>query len=189
MDAIVSLKEDHKAVEKLFTQFEKPDKVGVAGFTTSMLREGTKTRSGEKLSLDLQLLGTNIVASVSGESGSLSFLATTDKFAPTLEIMADMLLNSTFPTDALERLRKQRLVQLAQANAQPSVIGNRVFSRVLYGHSHPFGYDANETTIKAADQFRQAVQAEGASPFAQSFRDRDRGVDANTPGAQKEPQP
>jgi zinc protease len=130
-------------------QFEKADKVGVAGFTTSMLREGTKTRSGEQLSLDLQLLGTNIGAGVSGESGSLSFLSTAETFAPTLEIMTDMLLNSTFPADALERLRQQRLVQLAQANAQPNVIGNRVFSRVLYGHGHPFAYDANETTIKA----------------------------------------
>src|SRR5687768_17904576 len=130
-------------------QFEKAEKVGVAGFTTAMLREGTKTRDGEKLSLDLQLLGTNVAAGIGGETGSVSFLSTTDKFAPTLEIMADMLLNSTFPAASLDRLRQQRLVQLAQANAQPGTIGNRVFSRVLYGRSHPFAYDANEASIKA----------------------------------------
>ena len=130
-------------------QFETPDKVGAAGFTTSMLREGTKTRSGEQLSVDLRLLGTNVGAGVGRESGTVSFLSTTDKFAPTLEIMADMLLNSTFPAESLERLRQQRLVQLAQANAQPGVIGDRVFSRVLYGKDHPFAYDANEITIKA----------------------------------------
>src|SRR5688572_6897250 len=130
-------------------QFEKAEKVGVAGFTTAMLREGTKTRDGEKLSLDLQLLGTNVAAGIGGETGSVSFLSTTDKFAPTLEIMADMLLNSTFPAASLDRLRQQRLVQLAQANAQPGTIGNRVFSRVLYGKGHPFAYDANEASIKA----------------------------------------
>ena len=130
-------------------QFETPAKVGVAAFTTAMLREGTASRSGEKLSLDLQLLGTNVGAGIGGESGTVSFLSTTDKFAPTLEILADMLLNSTFPGPALERLRAQRLVQLAQANAQPGVIGNRVFSRVLYGKDHPFAFDANEASIKA----------------------------------------
>ena len=130
-------------------QFETPAKVGVAAFTTAMLREGTASRSGEKLSLDLQLLGTNVGAGIGGESGTVSFLSTTDKFAPTLDILADMLLNSTFPAPSLDRLRQQRLVQLAQANAQPGVIGNRVFSRVLYGKDHPFAFDANEASIKA----------------------------------------
>ena len=130
-------------------QFEKPDKTGVAAFTTQMLREGTKTRTAEQLALDLQLLGTNVGASVGEESGSLTFLATTEKVQPTLDILADMLLNSTFPAPALERLRGQRLVQLAQQNALPGVIGRQVFSRVLYGAAHPFGQYATETTIKA----------------------------------------
>ena len=130
-------------------QFEPAGKTGVAGFTTAMLREGTKTRDGEALALALQLLGTNVAASVGAESGSVSFQSTTDKFAPTLEILADMLLNSTFPAPALERLRAQRLVQLEQANAQPGTIGSRVYSRVLYGADHPFGRTATEETVKA----------------------------------------
>jgi zinc protease len=130
-------------------QFEKADRRGAASFTTAMLREGTKTRSGEQLALDLQLLGTNVNAGVGGESGSISFLSTSEKFQATLEILADMMLNSTFPAPALERLRAQRLVALAQANAQPGTIGNRVFSRVLYGAAHPYGQDADEATIKA----------------------------------------
>ena len=130
-------------------QFEAPAKVGVAAFTTAMLREGTKTRDGEALALALQLLGTNVGAGVGGESGSISFQSTTDKFAPTLDILADMLVNPTFPAAALERLRAQRLVQLAQANAQPGTIASRVYSRVLYGADHPFALTATETTVKA----------------------------------------
>ena len=130
-------------------QFEKADRRGTAAFTTAMLREGTQTRSGEQLALDLQLLGTSVNAGVGGESGSISFQSTTEKFQPTLEILVDMMMNSTFPAAALERLRAQRLVALAQANAQPGTIGNRVFSRVLYGAAHPYGQEANEATIKA----------------------------------------
>ena len=133
-------------------QFETPGKVGVAGFTTAMLREGTKTRDGEALALALQLLGTNVGAGVGAESGAVTFQSTTDKFAPTLEILADMLLNSTFPGPALERLRAQRLVQLAQANAQPGSIASRVYSRVLYGPEHPFAWTPTEATIKAVSR-------------------------------------
>ena len=130
-------------------QFEKADRRGLATFTTAMLREGTKTRTGEQLALDLQLLGANVNAGIGGESGSISFLSTTEKFERTLEILADMMLNSTFPAEALERLRAQRLVALAQANAQPGAIGNRVFSRVLYGAEHPYGQEPDEATLKA----------------------------------------
>ena len=48
----------------------------------------------------------------------MRFVSTAAKFAPTLDILADMLLHSTFPVDALERLRDQRLVSQAQAKAQ-----------------------------------------------------------------------
>ena len=45
---------------------------------------------------------------------------------------ADMLVNSTFPADALERLRAQRLVALTQAKAQPAVDrGARLPARAL----------------------------------------------------------
>jgi len=130
-------------------QFEKPDKLGMSAFTASMLREGTRTRDADALALALQLLGTNVGGGIGDESGSISFLSTTEKFAPTLDILADMLLNSTFPAPALERLRAQRLVALANQNAQPEFIGSRVFSRVLYGVAHPFGQIPDETTIKA----------------------------------------
>ena len=60
-----------------------------------------------------------------------------------------MLVNSTFPPEALERLRAQRLVALNQAKAQPGSIAARVFPRVLYGDAHPLGQSPTEQTVKA----------------------------------------
>src|SRR3954465_1956809 len=112
-------------------QFEKADKRGVASLTAAMLSEGTKTRDGEALSNALQLLGGNVSTSVAGESGSMGFVSTAGKFPQTLDILADMMLNSTFPDDALTRLKAQRQVALTQARAQPGSIAARVFPRVL----------------------------------------------------------
>jgi zinc protease len=154
-ELIVSEKHDLPLVSFSITflgganQFEPAEQTGLASLTASMMSEGTKTRDGEALSNALQLLGTNVSTSVGGESGSISFVSTTAKFVPTLEILADMLLNSTFPADALERLRAQRLVALTQARAQPGAIAGRVFPRVLYGRSHPYGRVSTEESIKA----------------------------------------
>ena len=130
-------------------QFETAGKRGVASMTTSMMTEGTKTKTGDQLSDALQLLGTNINAFVSGEEGSVSFVSTTKNFDPMLALLADMMLNSTFPADALERLRARTLVNLTQAKDQPTVIGSQVFSKILYSEAHPYGQRTTEASVKA----------------------------------------
>jgi zinc protease len=130
-------------------QFEQAGKESVASLTAALLSEGTKTRDAEALSNALQLLGTSVNASVSGESGSISFRSTTARFPATMDILADMLLNPTFPENGLERLRGQRLVQPTQARAQPAAIANRVFPRVVYGSGHPYGRVVTEESLKA----------------------------------------
>jgi zinc protease len=131
------------------SQFEDPAKLGVAALTAQMLSEGTKTRTGDELSDAQQLLGTTISANVGGEDGSIGFTALSDKLEPALELMADMLLNPSFPSDALERRRAQRLVQLTQAKDQPRSIAGNVFSKVVYGDAHPYGRVVTEQTVKA----------------------------------------
>lgn len=130
-------------------QFETAGRRGVASLTASMLSEGTATRDGEALSNALQLLGTSVNVGIGGESGSMGFVSTTGKFAPTLDILADMLLHSTFPAQALDRLRAQRLVALTASKAQPGAIASRVFPKVVYGPEHPFGQLVTEETLKA----------------------------------------
>jgi zinc protease len=154
-DLIVAEKHDLPLVSFSITflggadQFEPADRRGIGALTATMLSEGTKTRDGEALSNALQLLGTNVNVSVGGESGSIGFVSTTANFPATLDILDDMLVNSTFPAEALERIRAQRLVALNQAKAQPAAIAGRVFPRVLYGAAHPLGQSPTEASISA----------------------------------------
>ena len=157
-ELIVSEKHDLPLVSFSITfqggaaQYEKADRKGLASVTAAMLSEGTKTRSGEALSNDLQMLGTSITSTIGTESGSLSFTSTKAKFAATLDILADMLLNSTFPGESLERIRGQRLVGLAQAKDQTGAIAANVFPRTLYGPDHPYGQYTTESSMKAINR-------------------------------------
>lgn len=154
-ELIVSEKHDLPLVSFSLTimggscQYEPANRRGLAGITASMMSEGTKSRDGEALSNALQLLGTSVNVGIGTESGSMSFVSTAAKFGATLDILADMLLNSTFPADALERIRAQRLVALSQAKAQPGSIAARVFPRILYGAAHPYGQNVTEESYKA----------------------------------------
>jgi len=130
-------------------QFEPQARRGLAAMTTSMLTEGTTTKTGDQLSDALQLLGTNVSANVGGEEGAMGFVSTARNFEATLAILSDMMLNSTFPADALERLRGRTLVGLTQAKDQPTVVSAQVFAKVLYGDAHPYGQRPTEASVKA----------------------------------------
>ena len=130
-------------------QFETASRRGVASMTAAMLTEGTKTRTGDQLSDALQLLGTSVNAGVGGEEGSIGFVSTSKNFDATLAILSDMMLNSVFPAEALERLRGRTLVNLTQAKDQPVIVGAQVFSKILYGDAHPYGQRTTESSVKA----------------------------------------
>ena len=130
-------------------QFEPAGKRGVAAMAATMLLEGTTTKTGDQLSDALQLLGTSIGYGVSAEDGLIGFVSTSKNFDATLAILADEMLNSTFPAEALERLRGRTLVNLTQAKDQPTVVGGQVFNKILYGDAHPYGQRATEISIKA----------------------------------------
>lgn len=129
--------------------YEAAEKAGVGSFTASMLREGTTSKTGEQLADAMQMLGTSIGVGVGAEGGVITFTALKDKFEPALALAMDMLLNPTFPAEALERLRAQRLVSLAQAKEQPNSIASTVFSKVVYGDTHPYGRVVTEESVRA----------------------------------------
>ena len=132
-----------------YNQADPAPRRGLADMTASMMSEGTKTRNGDALAAALQLLGTTVTVRIAGETGTIAFECIAGKFPATLDIVADMLVNPSFPPEALERLRSQRLVALTQARDQTGAIASRVFPRLVYGDAHPYGQNVTEATLKA----------------------------------------
>ena len=130
-------------------QFEPPYKTGLASMTASMMSEGTTSRDAESLSKALQLLGTTVSTGIFDESGSIGFVSASSKFPQVLDLLADILVNPTFPAASLERIRAQRLVALTQGKSQPDTIAARAFPRILYGTDHPYGRVTTEESLKS----------------------------------------
>ena len=129
--------------------YEPAEKLGVASFAAQGLSEGTATMTGEQLADAQQMLGTQISVGIGSESGSIGFTALKDKFEPALALVADMLVNPTFPGPAIERMRGRRLVALDQEKEEPDAIAAKVFARVTYGDTHPYGRVVTERTVGA----------------------------------------
>ena len=112
-------------------------KEGLASVTAALLRKGTKTRTADQISAELDFIGGTFNAGTSSDytNGSAEFVS--KDIAKGLDLLSDVLLNPQFPQDELTKLIKQRIdgIKSAKDSAQ-GVIGN-YFNAYLYG-SHPY---------------------------------------------------
>jgi zinc protease len=130
-------------------QFEPADKPGLATFVSTMMLEGTKTRTGDELSEAMQNLGSNVSVFIQPETGSMGVFVMKDKLEPMLAILEDVLVNPSFPDAALERLRGRTLINLQQAKDRTSSVAGVVFPKVLYTTEQPYGRAMTETSAKS----------------------------------------
>ena len=115
-------------------------KSGLASMTAEMLDEGTETRSALRIEADLERMG-SYLSTGSSREWSLVSLDTLERHLPaSMELMADVLLRPSFPSEELERLRKQALDAILQERANPNATAGRVVRKVLFGHNHPYGW-------------------------------------------------
>lgn len=135
-------------VLKTGTANEPDDRTGVAGFTTSLIDDGTKNRSAVDIANQLQSIGASVNAGGGWDSTNVTMQTLTKNLDKALEIYADVITNPTFPANELESLRGRSLVGLRQQKANPNAIANIAYNKVLYGN-HPYGRDNTEATLKA----------------------------------------
>jgi len=118
------------------TDADPPGRFGLASLTSAMLTEGAGSRSGVQIAeaLDAQLA--NLSASSGVDSASVQLYVPVLKLPDVLPVMADVAQRPTFPKEALERVRQQRLLALSTARDDPDTIAALAFARAIYGPSH-----------------------------------------------------
>lgn len=127
---------------------EPAGKTGVANMASSLLNDGTKSRSAEDIANQLQSIGANVNAGSGWDSTNVSLSTLTKNLDKALEIYADIVQNPAFPASELDSLKNRSLIGLRQQRSNANAIANNVFNKVLYG-DHSYGRDNNEATIKA----------------------------------------
>jgi zinc protease len=116
-------------------QFALP---GTASLAMSMLDEGTDTRDAIQISDRLADLGAELGSSSRLDVSSVTLETLRERLDPALELYADVILHPAFREADLERLRKQRLVQIQREKADPVGMALRVFPRLVYGEGHAY---------------------------------------------------
>ena len=140
---------------------DPPDHRGLAAFTAALLREGTKKRSSKEIAEQLDTLGAtlNAVSSVSSFTTSIRASGLVANFTDVLGIFSDVILNSKFPAEEVEKFKTRTLSQLQFIRSNPRYLATERFNRAIYG-DHPAGLispaadSIRKTTSEALTKFR-----------------------------------
>lgn len=114
-------------------------KSGLASLSMKMLSEGTKTLNSLQISEKLQLLGAGLSANSDLDYSYVTLNALKPSLDPSLDLMADIVLNPSFPEADFKRLQDQQVNQIANEKKQPQSMVMRVMPELLYGKDHPYG--------------------------------------------------
>ena len=96
------------------------DTPGLANFTAAMLDEGTKTRNALQIADEVARLGASLATGSTMDLMQISVTSLAAQFPRTLDLVADVTLNPTFPQEEVERQRASRLANLLSQKSNPA---------------------------------------------------------------------
>jgi zinc protease len=115
-----------------------PAQAGLATLTAALLNEGTKTRNSTQLAEDTESIGARMATGASVDAASVGITLLSNNTDAALDLLSDVVLHPAFSPEDLDRIRKQRLVGIAQESDSVIATARRVGPRLLYG-DQPYG--------------------------------------------------
>jgi zinc protease len=129
------------------------DLPGLASMTAAMLTEGTEKRTSQQIAAEVERLGASLSASAGADNSVIGASALAQYTDEILELMADILINPSFPESELNLARENAKQGLIAQRAQPSFLSDERLSKVLYGE-HPY------SVVSATEQSLDAITRE-----------------------------
>jgi zinc protease len=120
-------------------------KAGLATLALDLMDEGTKTRNAFQIVDELDALGARLNTGSSLDMSFVRLQSTAENLQKSLGIMADAVLNPSFPADQFAIQKQRRVAQIRQEKANPNALAQRVLPAIIYGASHAYGTPASGT--------------------------------------------
>lgn len=138
-------------------------KEGTASTTAALLRKGTKSRTADQVSNELDFVGGQLDggAGFDYSNGAAEFVK--KDIVKGLDLLADVLLNPIFPQDEVTKLLKQRVDEIKAARDQAQAVIGSYFNGYLYG-GHPYGRPA-----RGDEKSNAAITRDDVLKFYQTY--------------------
>jgi zinc protease len=131
---------------------------GITSLAARTLVKGTATRSAEDINEQIEAVGGQIRADSGNNSFSVSVETMSADLQLGLELLADVLLNATFPDDEIEREKEDQIASIKAEDEQITTIARHAMRRAIFG-DHPYGLRSNGTGESVESLTREQLLA------------------------------
>ena len=111
---------------------------GLAALTASMLRRGTQKHTFQELNASLDSVGASASFSAMRDAMAFGGRALAEDFTLLVDLLAEILMQPSFPGDELETIRGQILTHLGILETDTAYRADQTFVRRLYPTGHPY---------------------------------------------------
>ena len=133
-------------------------KTGLVHLTSSLLDQGTSTKSAEQMNDAVDFIGGAMGAGAGTDLTFVNMVVMKDSFDAGLRMLSDMARHPGFAQAEIERQRQQMISGQQVSREDPEYIANSVFDRLVYGF-HPYGMPASGTPQTIASLTRDDLIA------------------------------
>jgi zinc protease len=120
------------------------DKPGTAMMTLSMLTRGTATYDEASLAEELERHAISLGGSADIDTATVSMNCTTEQLGRGMELLAEVVLNPTFPQDEFDKLLQQKITELNIKGQDPGYLAAKHLNEILFDQ-HPYARTADGT--------------------------------------------
>jgi zinc protease len=117
---------------------EPEDKAGLASLTASLLTEGTKKRTAQQISEEIEFVGASLGASGGDDYITVNLSVLKKDIDLGFELLSDIILNPSFPEDELDKKRERIKGGLKAKEESPGFVASKNFKKAVFG-VHPYG--------------------------------------------------
>lgn len=143
---------------KAGTRHESPRESGISHFLEHMLFKGTDKRSALQIAREIDRVGGEFNAFTAREYTCFHVLLLNRDATLATEILSDIVLNSRFDADEMERERKVILQEISMVEETPEELVHDLFYEKVYGRhglGHPIlGTEASVRRMRRGDLIR-----------------------------------
>ncbi len=137
---------------------------GLQGLTTSLLTQGAGRRTAPEIAADIEALGGSLESAGGTDGSQIVLTVLADQLGAAMPILADVARRPTFAPAELDRLRGQRLDELAVQMDEPGALARLTLRPLVFGAS-PYGHNPSGTPASLRRIDRAAVVRQYAAAY------------------------
>ena len=112
---------------------EPEDKPGLASITASLLMQGTKRRTANRISNEIDFVGGSLSVSGGDDFASAGLRVLKKDIRTGLDLLSDVLMNPVFDQKEIDRKVKEILAEIQRQKEEPNVVAGEAFDRAVFG--------------------------------------------------------